>query len=100
MGTLLVNYVSRFCVTIWAFCSAFLLASDWFLYVEPFGKLIVLILGLIAGILMTSIALTKKKQADAELKTAQLKYEEEKMKHRKVMGKEDENFNIDFDEIM
>lgn len=75
-------------MTIWAFCSAFLLASDWFLYVEPFGKLIVLILGLIAGLTMTSIALTKKKQAEAEYKTAQLKYEEEKIRHKQEKEKE------------
>lgn len=99
MGYVLMNYFTKFCVTIWAFCSTFLLVSDWFVYVEPFGKLIVLILGLIAGLIMTSIALTKKKQADAELKTAQLKYEEERIRHYKEM-KESENLNVDFDEIM
>lgn len=101
MGILLINYASRFAATIWAFCSAFLIASDWFIYIEPFGKLLVLILGLVAGLVMTSIAFTKRKQAEAEYKTAQLKYEEEKIKHRKDVLKEEreENYNLDFDEL-
>jgi hypothetical protein len=96
MEMLLINYLSRTFVSIWAFCTAFLIASDWFIYVEPVGKLIVLILGLIAGSVMTAIAFTKKRQADAELKIAELKYEEEKIKHRKELI-EEEIRNFDFD---
>lgn len=101
MATLLVNYVAKIFASIWAFCATFLIASDWFIFVEPFGKLLVLILGLIAGSVMTAIAFTKKKQAEAEYRTAQLKYEEEKIKHRKEAKKKEteEDFNVDFDEL-
>lgn len=97
MEMLLINYLSRTVASIWAVCAAFLLAADWFIYVEPVGKLMVLILGLIAGCVMTAIAFTKKRQADAELKTAELKLEEEKIKHRKEQREED---SMNFDEMI
>lgn len=88
--------MSRIFVTIWVFCTAFLFTADWFLYVEPFGKLLVFIIGLIASIVMTGIAFTKRKQAEVELKISQLKYEQEQIQKR-IKEEEETNLFLDDD---
>lgn len=61
----------------WITCFTGAIISDYTTFVDATGKLIMLILGVIGGILMVKVALLKRKQADVDLEISRMKLEEE-----------------------
>lgn len=61
-------------------CFVSLVISEYSPYIDQAGKLILVFLGVSAGVLMRKSAKLKVKQAENELETSRLKLEEEKLK--------------------
>ena len=91
MEQILIDLQLKIFGTTWISCFIGAIISDYTTFVDATGKIIMLILGVIGGILMVKVALLKRKQADVDLEISRMKFEEECI-HK---NKRNENVNED-----